>query len=299
MPRFARPIRPPVRPGAPLVAILLLTACGGKRPDDFAAFETGERLENPGQAPRRSLRVTVPSPEAIPYVLTVERSAPGGSVTGLLRSRVALGVSPRGEGSTGLQLRLLEVIRVLPRPAGGLADPPPEHAFLSGTMDGRGRLTDLEDVEGLPGPANLALLAPLLLPRFPDGVVGTGATWEVRARHQWSRRRAGDALTGTAPYRSDLQALLTIRYRLESLTGADRAVLSATARIRLRGKTEALSHRADFQGNGEATMKWQLGLPSGLPETTELTLKEDYSLDADLRRRKAAEKLTISLGRER
>jgi hypothetical protein len=274
-------------------------ACGSKRPDAFAAFKTGERLENPGQAPRRSLRMTVPSPEAIPYVLTVERSAPGSSVTGLLRSRVALGVSPRGEGSIGLQLRLLEVIRVLPRPAAGLADPPPEHAFLSGTVDGRGRLSDLEDVEGLPGPANLALLAPLLLPRYPEAAVGAGATWEVRTRHRWSRRRAGDALTGQAPFQSDVQALLTIRYRLESLTGADRAVLSATAQLRLRGVTEALSHRANFQGTGEATMKWQLALPAGLPDTAELTLKGDHALDADLRRRQVAEKLTISLGKER
>lgn len=298
MPRSLPSLDRPV--GAGVLLLALVASCGKPSPDAFARFKTGETVERPGQAPRLSLRYAAPGPEAIPYVLTAERRKTQDGPVGLLRARVALGLSPRPEDQIGLQVRLLELMRLDPRPSAAPLDLAPEAVLLQATLDPRGALADVEDADGLPGPVNLALVAPLLLPRLPAAEVGAGAAWTVRTRQHWTRKRSGDQLTGQAPYRSLQESLLTIGYTLESLTPArDRAVITARAQLQLRGDTEALSHQVRVSGTAEATARWTVSLPGGLPDTAEITLKGSYRVVADGRHRDVTERITLGLSRER
>ena len=52
-------------------------------------------------------------------------------------------------------------------------------------------------------------------------------------------------------------------------------------------------------GTAEATARWTVSLPGGLPDMAEISLQGRYQVRADDRTRDVTERITLGLGRER
>jgi hypothetical protein len=284
------------------------TSCSKAHGDAFSRFDPEQKLETPGAAPRQPLRYRRPSGQDLVYQLAATRE--GGAAgprkgkssapRARLRLRVALGFGRGGDPT--FRMRLLNVLRLEPAPPQAAPQIGPTHVLLEGTLGPRGALDRLRDSPDLPTPVNLALVAPLLLPAYPQAEVGPGARWRVARRFGWHRNQPADTLLQRAGYHGRTDLLLHRRYHYEKTRQAeDRTLVVLTAKVRgrLRSRTRTLGHRLRSQGRLEGSLEASVDRATGLPEKVTVSLQGRYTLQADDLESKARERLTLELTRER
>lgn len=293
------------RPWALLVFPLLLVGlgdCSKARGDEFSRFRPEEKLLAEGAAPRQALRYRPLPGRDLVYQLTATRRTDNNRPRSRMRLRVALTFPPEGQ-STTFALRLLTVLRLEPEPPAGAADLGPTHLLLGGALGPRGALERLEASEELPSPINLSLLAPLLLPTYPEASVGIGGKWHSSRRFSWSHKVAPDRLLGRLGSFDGRSEVLLDRHftlaREDPQGDAPLLHLEGTAQARLRSRTVTLSHATRHEGTAQASLAIAVDKATCLPESAKITLKGTYTLEAAGKKRKAEETIEVTLTRER
>lgn len=288
----------------PLVPVLLLSLgdCSKARGDDFSRFRPAEALLSPGKDPRISLRYRpVPGRDPV-YQLLATRRTDTGRTQGRMRLRVAL-VFPNEGQATTFSLRLLTILRLDPEPLGGAPDLGPTHVLLQGALGPRGSLERLEESTELRPPVNLTLIAPLLLPAYPDAKVGVGGSWRTSRRYGWSRRQAPDRLLARyGAFDGQTDILVDTRYTLakEETSGDTPLVhIEGVAQTRLRSRTTTLSHHTAHEGTAQAKIVSSIDRATGLPEASQVSLEGTYTVRANDRDHRVTETIEVKLTRER
>jgi hypothetical protein len=277
------------------------TTCSKARGDAFSSFHPEEKLEAPGRKPRRALRYQPARGQDVVYQLSATRKGGPDAPRARMRLRVALGFGS-SPPARSFRLRLLNVLRLEPIPDRAQPQVGPTHVLLGGTLGPRGALARLEDSADVPTPVNLALVAPLLLPAYPQAAVGPEASWRVARRFGWRRDQAADTMLQRTGYHSRTDLLLHRHYRYEKRRRAgelDQTVLSASFHGRLRNRTRTLGHRLGTQGRIRGTLKATVDRATGMPESVSVSLQGRYTLQRDGLKSKARETITLSLVRER
>lgn len=286
---------------AALAAAPLVGGCKKARGDDFDRYRVGERLEAPGAAPRVQLRYRpTPGADAV-YQLKAWRRSGLGRVRARMHLRVALHLGDL-QKDPSFALRLLTVLALSPEPEGDGLDLGPAHRVLGGQIGPRGALGGLEASRDLPSPVNLVLLAPLLLPSYPEGAVGPGARWVVHRRVTWSKEQSADPLVRRPRFHGRTQLLLDRRYTLAKHTQqGDHHLEELTLSIagRLRSRTETLGHVTSHEGKLKGSGTVVVDRAAGLPEKVTLSLSGKYALLGDDQRKSVTETVGITLIRER
>jgi hypothetical protein len=295
-------LRPVLQVLPPLVLLLPLGDCSKARGDDFSRFRGAEALITPGAAPRRNLRYRpTPGRDAV-YQLVATRTTDAKRPRARMRLRVALTFPPDGQ-ATAFKLRLLSLLRLEPEPPMGAPELGPTHVLLQGALGPRGSLDRLEESAEVMTPVNLTLLAPLLLPTYPDAAVGVGGAWRVSRKLTWGRQQAADRLlarTGSFDGRSTV--LLTTQHKLikeQTVGDLAQVVLEGQVEARLRSRTATLSHVTHHDGTAQGSVQTTVDRTTGLPESVRVSLKGRYSLRANDRTRTVEEAIEVTLTRER